>query len=102
MRSGHSSAWKEWVPIRLMLERIIPKLEPGTIIVFTTDNEANAFAVNSGVAGEGSFEILESILLRVADARMRAVGDWVDRELITLIDLLSRLRPMPGSRAALC
>lgn len=102
MRSGHSSAWKEWVPIRLMLERIIPKLEPGTIIVFTTDNEANAFAVNSGVAGEGSFEILESILLRVADARMRAVGDWVDRELITLIDLLSRLRPMPGSHAALC
>jgi hypothetical protein len=96
MRDNKSSAWKEWVPIRLMLERITPKLSPGTIVVFTTDNEANAFAVNRGVAGDGSFDILESILLRVADANLRAVGDWVDRELITLIDLLSRLSPMPG------
>jgi hypothetical protein len=100
MKDERSSAWKEWVPIRLMLERIIPKLSPGTIIVFTTDNEANAFAVNSGVAGDGSFEILESILLRVADAKMQGAGDWVDREKITLIDLFSRLRPMPGSRRA--
>jgi hypothetical protein len=98
MRDGRSSAWKEWVPIRFMLERIIPKLTPGTIIVCTTDNEANAFAVNSGVAGEGSFTILESILLRVADARLTVVGDWIARERITLVDLCSRLRPMPGAQ----
>ena len=81
----------------LLLSRVAPKLAPGTIVVVTTDNQANAFALNHGTAGEESFELVAAILLLAESHHLRVVGDWINRERIPFIDLLSRLDPMPGS-----
>ena len=94
---NRSSSWKEWVPVWLLLSRVAPKLAPGTIVVVTTDNQANAFALNHGTAGEESFELVAAILLLAESHHLRVVGDWINRERIPFIDLLSRLDPMPGS-----
>jgi hypothetical protein len=92
-----SSGWKELVPIRLMLECLAPTLAEGTVVVVTTDNAGNAFAINNGKAdSQELFEQLVPILDLAAQYRLRLVGDWVPREFNTLNDALSRLSPLPG------
>ena len=95
--ASQSSSWKEWIPDFLILQRVAPTLSAGTIVVVTTDNQGSAFALNNGAAGPGSFDVLASILSLAAQYRLRIVGDWINRERIPLIDLTSRLSPMPGS-----
>lgn len=96
---ARSSGWKELVPIRLMLEHLAPSLEPGTLVVVTTDNAGNAFSINNGKASSDElFEQLLPILDLAAQYRFRIVGDWVPREFNELNDLLSRLSPLPGHK----
>lgn len=98
LRPGAPSiAWKELVPVYLLLREIAPSLAPGTLVVVTTDNEGNAFAVNNGDAAEGSRPVLRLICELAFAFRLRLLGDWVPRDFNVLPDLLSRLRPLPGS-----
>jgi hypothetical protein len=95
---GKSSGWKELIPVRLMLEHIAPTLEPGTLVVVTTDNIGNAFSINSGKASSPElFEQLLPIIELAAQSSLRLVADWVPREFNVLNDLLSRLSPLPGA-----
>eukprot|EP00952_Eustigmatos_sp_NYUAD-ZCMA_P002396 10622-Eustigmatos_ZCMA.PRE.1 len=65
-----------------MLKLVASELQPGTIVVVTTDNQGNAFAMNNGVAGVGSYERLASVLSIAAQFKLRVVGDWVSRDRI--------------------
>lgn len=96
--ASRSSSWKEWVGVYTLLLSVGPRLAPGTIVVVTTDNQGNAFALNNGAACEGSFGMLQAILLLADQLNVRIVADWINRERFPLIDTLSRLDPMPGSR----
>lgn len=98
--SDRSSSWKEWVPILLLFRRLAPRLTPGTVVVVTTDNEANAFSLNNGSAGEESFDLVAEILVLADQFNLRLVADWVPREFNELSDALSRLSPLPGHSSA--
>lgn len=91
-----SIAWKELLPVYLLLREMGPTLAPGTTVVATTDNMPNAFAFNNGSACDGSLPLLALICELAFEYQVRLVGDWIPREFNVLCDLLSRLVPLPG------
>ena len=93
-----SSGWKELVPVLLILQLCAPTVPSGSLVVVTTDNQGNAFSVNNATAdSDDSFTLLQPILEIAAHYRLRALGDWVPREHNVLLDLFSRLCPLPGT-----
>ena len=93
---GPSIAWKELLAIYLLLQELGPRLEPGTVVIATTDNESNAFALNNGTACVETLPLLTIILELAFLYKVRLLGDWIPRDLNLVCDLLSRLRPLPG------
>jgi hypothetical protein len=90
--------WKELVPVYLLLQWIAPTLQPGTLVIVTTDNSSNAFALNNGDAkNEMVFEILLAIFQLADRYHLQLVGDWIPRAFNWLCDHFSHLRPLPSS-----
>jgi hypothetical protein len=46
--SQQSSSFYELVPIFLAVQLLAPQMHAGGVLVFTTDNLGNAFAINKG------------------------------------------------------
>lgn len=88
--------WKEFVPVYLLLRELAPSLAPGTSVLISTDNEPNAFDLNKACARQGGYEMLELIWSLACRYQLRVYAEWIPRDLNTLCDLLSRLRPLPG------
>lgn len=97
-----SSGWKELVPVLLILQLCAPQASSGSLVVVTTDNQGNAFSLNNATAAsDDSFELLRLILEIAARHTLRVLGDWVPRDFNVLLDLCSRLCPLPGTGDAL-
>jgi hypothetical protein len=93
---GMSSSWKEYVPVLLALDRLAASLSPGSVVVITTDNQGNAFAINKGKTNPANRPVFEAILTTAFHHRIYVLADWIPREYNVLCDNLSKL-PYPSS-----
>jgi hypothetical protein len=93
---GMSSSWKEYVPVLLALDRLAASLSPGSVVVITTDNQGNAFAINKGKTNPTNRPVFEAILIIAFHHRIYVLADWIPREYNVLCDNLSKL-PYPSS-----
>jgi len=88
--SGHTIQAKELFPLRAALQRYGTPLS-GLIVVYYTDNSANAYGINSQKTSDASAApILEDILRAADDCNILLIARWVPRELNTLCDDLSK------------
>jgi hypothetical protein len=91
VQGGQSSSWKEFIPVFLALERVAPRLEKGAVVVVTTDNQGNAFALNKGRTNENNRPVFDAIHRLAFHYRIFLMADWVPREYNVLCDNLSKL-----------
>jgi hypothetical protein len=72
------------------LEQIAPQAA-GKILILTTDNAGNAFAINKGTCrSPEAFDILFRMLDIAAQYNIYLVGDWIPRDQNPLCDDLSK------------
>lgn len=85
-----SSGYKELIPILLALELLGPEAN-GRVVIITTDNLANVFAINKGQCkSEDSFPLLFRIMELAASRQIYLVADWVPREHNVFQDVISK------------
>jgi len=88
---AYSSGYKELLPILFALTILAP-LHQGQVIVFTTDNLGNAFAINKGSCRSAdSFPILFRIFEIAAAHNLYLIADWVPREFNEFTDYVSKI-----------
>jgi hypothetical protein len=87
---GNSSGFKELVPVLLALE-LLPEEAHGRVVIITTDNLSNVFAINKGSChSEASFELLARIMELAAEKQIYLIADWVPRDSNKFCDTVSR------------
>jgi hypothetical protein len=85
-----SSGYKELIPVLLALQRLYPEAS-GKIVVVTTDNLGNVFAINKGICRSAESQIiLEAIMELAAEKRIYLVADWCPRETNEYMDTVSK------------
>ena len=95
-----SSRYKELLPLLLAIQQLGPEAQ-GRVVIMTTDNVGNVFAINKGTChSEASYDLLFRILEIAAEKQIYLVADWVPRELNEFADAVSRY-PIAHSLAAL-
>jgi len=89
----NSSSYAELVPLLLVLQHQGPQLQ-GQLLLVTTDNLGNAFALNRGASSSKSTkEIMRTIQETALAFNVAIVAQWVSREFNTLCDDLSKWVP---------
>jgi len=89
--SQQSSSFYELVPIFLAVQLLAPQMHTGGVLVFTTDNLGNAFAINKGhCRSSEAFQLLRMIFTITEAHHVFLVSEWVPRECNHLLDLLPR------------
>ena len=79
---------------------LAPLCKRGSILLITTDNLGNAFAINKGSChSEASFGLLNHIFDVAAQHRVFLAAEWVPREHNHLLDLLPRVDNVPHLRS---
>lgn len=85
-----SSGYKELIPILHALELLGPEAN-GRVVIITTDNLSNVFAINKGrCKSEDSFPLLFRIMELAASRQIYLVADWVPREHNVFQDVISK------------
>lgn len=83
-------AVQELLPMLVALEHIAPQAA-GKILILTTDNAGNAFAINKGTCrSPEAFDILFRMLDIAVQYNIYLVGDWIPRDRNPLCDDLSK------------
>jgi hypothetical protein len=90
-RADHPNiAVQELLPMLVALQQIAPQAA-GKILILTTDNAGNAFAINKGTCrSPDAFDILFRMLDIAAQYNIYLVGDWIPRDENPLCDDLSK------------
>lgn len=87
----HSSGFKELLPILFALDCLGPRLR-NHIVVFTTDNLGNAFALNKGSSrSPDSFRLIFRIFEIAAMYNIYLVADWIPREWNVFADYITKV-----------
>lgn len=87
----HSSGFKELLPILFALDCLGPRLE-NHVVVFTTDNLGNAFALNKGSSrSTDSFRLIFRIFEVAAQYNIYLVADWIPREWNVFADYITKV-----------
>ena len=85
-----SSGYKELIPLLLAVQQLGPEAE-GRVVIMTTDNLGNVFAINKGSCkSDASYELLCRIFEIAAQKKIYLVADWVPREHNIFQDAVSR------------
>jgi hypothetical protein len=86
----YSSSYLELAPVLWAVQTLAPQLA-GSILVITSDNLGNVFALNKGTCrGEQAFSLLHEIFDIAAKHRIYIIADWIPREHNTFTDRLSK------------
>lgn len=87
----YSSGLKELIPILFALHQIGP-LYTNHVLVFTTDNLGNTFALNKGSSrAKDSFDLIFQIFELAAQYNIYIVADWIPREWNMFSDCISKI-----------
>ena len=87
----HSSGFKELLPILFALDLLGPSLA-NHVVVFTTDNLGNAFALNKGSSrSPDSFQLIFRIFEIAAQHNIYVVADWIPREWNVFADYVTKV-----------
>lgn len=90
MQDTASSAYKELVPVLLALHRLGPEAN-GKVVIVTTDNLGNAYAINKGSCKSPlAYPVLCRIFEVAAERQMYLIADWIPRDFNTFCDELSK------------
>ena len=92
----YSSGFKELLPILFALKRIAPRYS-NRVIVFTTDNIGNVFALNKGSSRSADcFPIIFRIFEIAAQYNIYLIADWIPREWNMFSDHISKVFGIPA------
>lgn len=88
---GESSAKSELVPMIIILLKLLPNLRPGDLVIFHTDNQADAYALNKAYSKADSLPLLSYLFSLASQAGVYLLSDWVPRRFLQVCDSLSKL-----------
>ena len=88
---GESSAKSELVPMITTLLLLLPDLSPGDLVIFHTDNQADAYALNKAYSRADSLPLISYLFTRASQAGIYILADWVPRRFLQVCDSLSKL-----------
>ena len=85
-----SSGFKELIPLLLAVQQLGEEAR-GRVVIMTTDNIGNVFAINKGTChSDASFRLLARIFDIAAEKQIYLLADWVPRENNFFPDAVSR------------
>ena len=85
-----SSGFKELVPLLLAVQELGEEAR-GRVVIMTTDNVGNVFAINKGSCrSDQSYLLLSRIFQIAADKQIYLVADWIPRDFNSFSDAVSR------------
>jgi hypothetical protein len=85
-----SSGYKELIPVLLAVQRLGPEAS-GKIVVITTDNLGNVFAINKGICKSAESQtVLAAIMELAAEKQIYLIADWCPRETNEFMDTVSK------------
>lgn len=85
-----SSGFKELMPLLLAVQQLGEEAK-GRIVLLTTDNVGNVFAINKGSCkSDQSYRLLARIFEIAAQKQIYLVADWVPRDFNVFSDAVSR------------
>lgn len=85
-----SSGFKELIPLLLAVQQLGDSAH-GRIVILTTDNVGNVFAINKGSCkSDQSYRLLARISEIAAEKQIYLVADWVPRDFNSFSDAVSR------------
>jgi hypothetical protein len=85
-----SSGYKELVPVLLAVSLLGPEAQ-GRVVIISTDNVGNVFAINKGSSqSEASHHLLSRIFDIAARKQIYLIADWVPRDFNMFTDAVSK------------
>jgi hypothetical protein len=87
----YSSGFQELLPILFALQLVGPRWE-NHVVVFTTDNLGNMFALNKGSSrSQDSFQLIFRIFELAAEYNIYLVADWIPRDYNVFADYVTKV-----------